>query len=498
MTPDFLANETRLPAARGRVDPAHRGRRADLGAAHRGARHAGRGRELRAHRHRLHQSERGRRLDRPGPPLQDHRWRPCRGRWCATTRECIEDVHFVTPTVALRGREATAYCAPRTVERPGTQQAPGPALLADPLRRRLTCIATTTVRPVADADRPTVARPSPRSAPPRRSCSRPRSPPAGGSLRRARTASPSCPTTPAPPGAARAAPAADVHAHQGGVRVTGVRGRAERDARTHERRRRTWSRARRLHLRGRDRRLLRRRLRRLRASTPPAPCCAPTTAVISWQILNTGYSATPQAVLALDPQTVLLIGAAGVLRSTDGGNTFSRVRGRIVSRGAPVQRRPRRRPVFAYGSKNIVASSRRGRTWQKVLLPRKTLLHAVDFVARAPGSRWARTARCSRRATAGERWLDLSGVGNDDATGMSFCSDVARLPHAQAVRRRLERLRPAHHRRRPHLAPAARRRRTSRRPKGLPRPARAARSCSRTAARCCSPRPAAIAAIRRR
>ena len=88
---------------------------------------------------------------------------------------------------------------------------------------------------------------------------------------------------------------------------------------------------------------------------------------VSWQILNTGYSATPQAVLALDPRTVLLIGGRGVLRSTDGGDTFSRVRARIVAaaRLFNVDRAGGR--VFAYGSKNIVASSDRGRTWKKVL-----------------------------------------------------------------------------------------------------------------------------------
>ena len=144
---------------------------------------------------------------------------------------------------------------------------------------------------------------------------------------------------------------------------------------------------------------------------------------ISWQILNTGYSATPQAVLALDPRTVLLIGGRGVLRSTDGGDTFSRVRARIVAaaRLFNVDRAGGR--VFAYGSKNIVASSDRGRTWKKVLRPRKALLASLDFVSARTGFVLGQDGQLFKTRNGGRRWADLSGVGSDDATGMAFSSE---------------------------------------------------------------------------
>ena len=144
---------------------------------------------------------------------------------------------------------------------------------------------------------------------------------------------------------------------------------------------------------------------------------------ISWQILNTGYSATPQAVLALDPRTVLLIGGRGVLRSTDGGDTFSRVRARIVAaaRLFNVDRAGGR--VFAYGSKNIVASSDRGRTWTKVLRPRKALLASLDFVSARTGFVLGQDGQLFKTRNGGRRWADLSGVGSDDATGMAFSSE---------------------------------------------------------------------------
>jgi photosystem II stability/assembly factor-like uncharacterized protein len=143
----------------------------------------------------------------------------------------------------------------------------------------------------------------------------------------------------------------------------------------------------------------------------------------SWQILNKGYSATPQAVLALDARTVLLIGGRGVLRSTDGGESFTRVRARIVAaaRLFNVDRAGGR--VFAYGSKNIIASSDRGRTWRKVLRPRKALLASLDFVSARTGYVLGQDGQVFKTRTGGRRWADMSGVGTDDATGMAFSSD---------------------------------------------------------------------------
>jgi photosystem II stability/assembly factor-like uncharacterized protein len=145
---------------------------------------------------------------------------------------------------------------------------------------------------------------------------------------------------------------------------------------------------------------------------------------ISWQILNTGYSATPQAVLALDPRTVLLIGGRGVLRSTDGGDTFSRVRARIVAAARLFNVDRARGRVFAYGSKNIVASSDRGRTWKKILRPRKALLASLDFVSARTGFVLGQDGQLFKTRHGGRRWADLSAVGSDDATGMAFSSEL--------------------------------------------------------------------------
>jgi photosystem II stability/assembly factor-like uncharacterized protein len=142
----------------------------------------------------------------------------------------------------------------------------------------------------------------------------------------------------------------------------------------------------------------------------------------SWQILDTGYPATPQAVLALSADTLLLIGGRGILRSTDGGQSFSRVRARIVAAARLFNADRAGRGVIAYGSKNIVASSDRGRTWKKVLRPRKALLASLDFVSARTGFVLGQDGQLFKTRSGGRRWSDLSAVGSDDATGMSFSS----------------------------------------------------------------------------
>ena len=142
----------------------------------------------------------------------------------------------------------------------------------------------------------------------------------------------------------------------------------------------------------------------------------------SWQILNTGTASRPQAVLAIGTEIVLLVGPKGVFRSTDGGEFFTRVRGRLLNRSKlfNVDRGGNR--VFVYGSKNIFASTTSGRTWKKVRLPRKTLIQAVDFVTPRTGFALGQDGQVFKTRDGGERWLDLSGVGNDDATGLSFAT----------------------------------------------------------------------------
>jgi photosystem II stability/assembly factor-like uncharacterized protein len=142
----------------------------------------------------------------------------------------------------------------------------------------------------------------------------------------------------------------------------------------------------------------------------------------SWQILNTGTSARPQAIMALGSAVVLLVGPRGIIRSRDGGAEFSRVRGRLgtgpklfdVDRGGGA--------VFAYGSKNMIVSTNKGKSWKKVRLPKRTLLSAVDFVTANGGFALGQDGRVFKTRDRGRHWSDLAGLGSDDGVGLSFSS----------------------------------------------------------------------------
>jgi photosystem II stability/assembly factor-like uncharacterized protein len=142
----------------------------------------------------------------------------------------------------------------------------------------------------------------------------------------------------------------------------------------------------------------------------------------SWEILDSGTASRPQAVLALGNGVVLLIGPKGVWRSTDGGDFFDRVRGRLLNRSKLFNVDRAAGSVFVYGSKNILVSTTKGRTWRKVRLPRKTLIQAVDFVSGRTGFALGQDGQVFKTRNRGDRWLDLSGAGNDDAEGLAFSS----------------------------------------------------------------------------
>jgi photosystem II stability/assembly factor-like uncharacterized protein len=143
---------------------------------------------------------------------------------------------------------------------------------------------------------------------------------------------------------------------------------------------------------------------------------------ISWQILNTGTSARPQAILAPNADVVLLVGPRGILRSRDGGAEFSRLRGRLVTGPKLFDVDRGGGAIFAYGSKNMIVSTNKGKSWKKVPLPKRTLLSAVDFVTSNAGFALGQDGRVFKTRNRGKRWNDLAGVGSDDGVGLSFSS----------------------------------------------------------------------------
>ena len=140
----------------------------------------------------------------------------------------------------------------------------------------------------------------------------------------------------------------------------------------------------------------------------------------SWSLLNTGTQSEPASVLALDVNRVLLIGPRGIRRSTDGGNSFAGVRGKIartslqhadVARGA----------VFAYGPHALYVSTNGGSKWSAVKLPpRKSALRTVDFITGKRGFALDAQGRVWATSNRGGHWTQLVATGTLSAYDLAF------------------------------------------------------------------------------
>jgi len=140
----------------------------------------------------------------------------------------------------------------------------------------------------------------------------------------------------------------------------------------------------------------------------------------AWERLHTGGARYPQAVLAPRHDVVVLVGPKGMWRSTDEGDSFRRVNGRLVRRSKLFGADHAGGRLFAYGSKVMLSSGDGGRRWHKVRMPRKALLAEVDFVTARTGFALGQNGRMWMTRDRGRHWHDLAGIGSDDGIGMSF------------------------------------------------------------------------------
>jgi photosystem II stability/assembly factor-like uncharacterized protein len=140
----------------------------------------------------------------------------------------------------------------------------------------------------------------------------------------------------------------------------------------------------------------------------------------SYEILDTGTAERPLAVQVVDKRHVLLVGPAGVWRSTD-GRTF-RANAQAKLRKAPLYDADRySKNVVVYGPKHIFLSRNGGAGFRQLARPNKhvrvEMLDIVSsktiFLLDARGYLW-------RTDDSAGHWHELAGLGTEIAYGMSF------------------------------------------------------------------------------
>lgn len=146
----------------------------------------------------------------------------------------------------------------------------------------------------------------------------------------------------------------------------------------------------------------------------------------SWQILNSGTSVSPRAVLATGTSSVLLVGPRSIRRSTDGGGSFGTVGDRDLKTVSLINAEPAGGAVVAYGRHEIVVSGDQGAHWRRVDLPgrrkKEPSLADVSFVSGRTGFILTRESALLRTTNGGRRWKNLPGLGPASSFGISFSS----------------------------------------------------------------------------
>jgi photosystem II stability/assembly factor-like uncharacterized protein len=143
----------------------------------------------------------------------------------------------------------------------------------------------------------------------------------------------------------------------------------------------------------------------------------------SWQILGQPGPNNPAALWASPTGgTVLFVGPFGILRSTDGGQHFDQVPGKLGSKSSYTDvDRVGGGTVVAFGSKVIALSVNAGQKWKSVKRPGKKLkILEVDFLNANKGYALTSDGRLWRTANHGKRWKEVLAVGTNGAYALSF------------------------------------------------------------------------------
>jgi photosystem II stability/assembly factor-like uncharacterized protein len=150
----------------------------------------------------------------------------------------------------------------------------------------------------------------------------------------------------------------------------------------------------------------------------------------AWSALDAGAGTPPEAIYAPAPDTVLTIGPRGMRRSTDGGESFTRVTGAVAKRVFTAVDRAAG-AVFANGRTNVFRSLDGGAGWTRVNRPGRRRgfaglsVEQVDFVDAKRGFVLDTHGAVWKTTNAGRSYTRLEGVGTNDIHGIAFSSTSA-------------------------------------------------------------------------
>lgn len=160
-----------------------------------------------------------------------------------------------------------------------------------------------------------------------------------------------------------------------------------------------------------------------------------TNGGIAWSSLDAGVS-NSTSLAATSATNVLLIGPIGIRRSTDGGQTFTKVPGNVKPTGSGKHKKagPKvsslklsrsltvGKNVFVWSRTAAYESTNGGAAWKALPLPAKTKIADLSFVGPATGYVLDPAGDVFGTRSSGKTWTKVFTLGVLNATGISFSS----------------------------------------------------------------------------
>jgi len=131
----------------------------------------------------------------------------------------------------------------------------------------------------------------------------------------------------------------------------------------------------------------------------------------SWTVLDPGTGARPSRTLALDSSTVLIIAEGGVLRSTNGGTSFTR-----ISLSNELKRQPAEEltassgKVYISSSQYIAVSKDKGAKFKRLVKFKKGI-NNLNFTSAKTGYLVANSGILYTSKNGGKKWSPVTSVG---------------------------------------------------------------------------------------
>jgi photosystem II stability/assembly factor-like uncharacterized protein len=162
-----------------------------------------------------------------------------------------------------------------------------------------------------------------------------------------------------------------------------------------------------------------------------------------WGSFDTGTSAVSSKVIATSATNVLLVGASGLRRSTDGGDSFSAVRSGALTKLRAFGADQAGTALLVFGGGAVAESTNHGGSWTRLKLPsKKAGVRDVDFLDAKRGYLLDAHRRLWVTRNGGRRWSAITTLGTTAGQQISFSSltrgflalNTSQLPYGEILR----------------------------------------------------------------